>query len=65
MAKKWLGKTATFEVTINVVEEPKLPVLDEEFAKSLGISSGDMEKMRIDVQANLETRSVETYQDES
>lgn len=52
--KEVAGKTATFEVKINVVEEPKLPVLDEEFAKSLGISSGDMEKMRVEVQANLE-----------
>ena len=52
--KEVAGKTAAFEVKINVVEEPKLPVLDEEFAKSLGISSGDMEKMRVEVQANLE-----------
>ena len=52
--KEVAGKTATFEVKINVVEEPRLPVLNEEFAKSLGISSGDMEKMRVEVQANLE-----------
>ena len=52
--KEVAGKTATFEVKINVVEEPQLPELNEEFAKSLGISSGDMEKMRAEVQANLE-----------
>ena len=52
--KEVAGKTATFEVKINVIEEPKLPVLNEEFAKSLGISSGDMEKMHNEVQANLE-----------
>lgn len=52
--KEVAGKTATFEVKINVVEEPRLPVLNEEFAKSLGIPSGDMEKMHTEVQANLE-----------
>ena len=52
--KEVAGKTATFEVKINVVEEPRLPALNEEFAKSLGISSGDMEKMNAEVQANLE-----------
>jgi len=52
--KEMAGKTATFEVKINAVEEPRLPVLNEEFAKSLGISSGDMEKMHAEVQANLE-----------
>ena len=52
--KEVAGKTATFEVKINAVEEPKLPALNGEFAKSLGISSGDMEKMHAEVQANLE-----------
>jgi trigger factor len=52
--KEVAGKTATFEVKINVVEEARLPALNEEFAKSLGISSGDMEKMNAEVKANLE-----------
>jgi len=52
--KEVAGKTATFEVNINKVEEPKLPELNKEFAESLGISNGNMEKMHTEVQANLE-----------
>tara|TARA_Y100001960_G_scaffold326113_1_gene409792 strand:+ start:158 stop:1462 length:1305 start_codon:yes stop_codon:yes gene_type:complete len=52
--KEVAGKTAIFEVTINTVEEPKLPLINEEFVKSLGILSGDIEKMRMEVQVNLE-----------
>jgi trigger factor len=52
--KEVAGKTATFEVKINKVEEPKLPELNKEFAESLGISNGNMEKMHTEVQANLE-----------
>jgi len=36
------------------VEEPKLPELDAEFARSLGVGDGDTEKMMAEVRANLE-----------
>lgn len=52
--KEVAGKTATFDVKINLIEEPKLPILNGEFAKSLGISSGDMDKMYTEVKAHLE-----------
>ena len=48
------GKTATFRVTVNAVAEPKLPAVDAEFAKSLGIEDGDLDKMRAEIRANVE-----------
>jgi len=48
------GKTAQFSITIKKVEEPTLPALDAEFAKSLGVADGDLVKMRTDVRNNLE-----------
>ena len=48
------GKTATFEVTLAQVAAPKLPEVDADFAKSLGVDDGDIGKMRAEVRANLE-----------
>lgn len=48
------GKAVVFEVTVNVVEEPKLPELDAEFAKTLGVEDGDLAKMREEIRASLE-----------
>ena len=48
------GKTVSYEVTVNAVSQMKLPELDAEFAKSLGIESGDIEKMRADIQDSLQ-----------
>lgn len=48
------GKIATFEVKLNRVEAPELPEVNAEFAKSLGVADGDMQKMRDEIQANLE-----------
>ena len=53
-SKEIAGKTATFEVKLNGVEEPKLPELNADFARSLGIAEGGVEKMHGEVQANLE-----------
>jgi trigger factor len=44
----------TFEATVNAVEEPRLPELDAEFAKSLGVADGDLVKMREEIRASLE-----------
>ncbi len=52
------GKTARFELTLKSVEEPRLPALDAEFAQSLGIADGDLDKMRAEVRLNVE-REVE------
>lgn len=48
------GKTASFTVTLNQVEEPKLPPLDAKFAHTLGVTSGDIEEMREQITENLE-----------
>jgi trigger factor len=48
------GKTADFTVTVNEVAEPKLPPLDAEFAKSLGVADGDVERLKREVRENME-----------
>lgn len=48
------GKTARFEVKAGEVAAPRLPALDAEFAKQLGVADGDLAKMRAEVRANLE-----------
>ena len=48
------GKTARFEVTLKRVAAPRLPDLDAEFAKQMGIEDGDLEKLRAEVRSNVE-----------
>ena len=48
------GKTADFTVTVNEVAEPKLPPLDAEFARSLGVADGDVERLKREVRENME-----------
>ncbi|MEK6246081.1 MAG: trigger factor [Pseudomonadota bacterium] len=48
------GKTATFAIQVKQVEEPRLPGLDAEFARQLGVADGDLAKMRAEVRANVE-----------
>ena len=52
--KEVAGKRASFELTVKSVEEPQLPEVDAEFAKSLGIADGDIAKMRSEIRANVE-----------
>jgi trigger factor len=52
--KEVAGKTASFDVKLTEVRGPKLPEMDADFAKSLGIADGDIGKMRDEVKANLE-----------
>jgi trigger factor len=47
-------KTARFDVTVKEVAAPHLPEIDAEFARSLGVADGDLEKMRTEVRSNLE-----------
>ena len=53
-AKDLAGQTVQFEAVCKKVEMPKLPELDAEFARALGIKDGDLVKMREEVKANLE-----------
>jgi trigger factor len=48
------GKTATFEVKLNKLEEPVLPDVDADFARLLGVSDGDIKKLREGIQQDLE-----------
>ena len=52
------GKTADFTVTINQVAEADLPAVDSEFAKQLGVASGDVEQLKREVRQNVETEVV-------
>lgn len=53
-AQELAGKAAAFEVSVADVAAPQLPEVDAEFARSLGIADGDVQKMRAEIQANLE-----------
>jgi trigger factor len=48
------GKTAEFTITLKQLEWAHMPEVDAEFAKSLGIEDGSVEKMRDDIKVNLE-----------
>jgi trigger factor len=52
--KEVAGRKASFAMTLKKIEEPRLPELDAEFAKSLGVADGDTAKMRSEVRANVE-----------
>lgn len=48
------GQTVQFDMTVKKVEAPVLPEVDAEFAKSLGVADGDLDKMHKEVRSNLE-----------
>lgn len=47
------GQTVQFEITVKQVQAPKLPEVDAEFAKGMGIVDGDIAKMRAEIEGNL------------
>jgi len=53
-AKDLAGQTVEFTVTVKGVKAPKLPELDAEFARQMGIADGDLATMRAEVRSNLE-----------
>jgi trigger factor len=52
-AKDLAGQTVQFEITVKQVQAPKLPAVDAEFAKGMGIADGDVSKMRAEIEGNL------------
>ena len=48
------GKTAQFTVKVNQVAQPKLPQVDAEFARTLGVEDGDIARMRTEIRQNVE-----------
>lgn len=52
-AKDLAGQTVQFEITVKQVQAPRLPEIDADFAKMMGVSDGDVAKMRAEVEGNL------------
>ena len=52
--KELAGKTATFDIKLKQVGEPRLPPLDADFARALGVADGNLDTMRREVRENLE-----------
>ena len=52
-AKELAGQAVTFEINVKEVREAILPEIDAEFAKALGVESGDIVQMRAEVETNL------------
>jgi trigger factor len=48
------GKTAQFTITMKKIEWAHFPEIDGEFAKTLGVADGDLDKMRGEIKDNLE-----------
>jgi trigger factor len=48
------GKTAQFTLTVKDIEWAHIPPVDAEFAASLGVGGGSLDKMRDDIKINLE-----------
>ncbi len=53
-SKDVAGKTASFAISLKKVEAARLPEVDAEFARSLGVADGDLSQMRAEVKANVE-----------
>jgi trigger factor len=53
-AQEVAGKPVRFKVRLTAVEEPKLPEVDAEFAKSFGVADGDLESLREQVRENMQ-----------
>ena len=47
------GKQVNFTITLHKVEAPRLPELDAEFARLLGVEDGDVNKLKAEICDNL------------
>jgi len=54
------GATVAFSVTVHEVYEGKLPEIDDEFLRSLGVEDGDVERMRGEVRQSMERERDQT-----
>ena len=48
------GKKVDFDLTVNHLEKEILPDLDKEFVKEFGVVDGDIEKLKEDVERNMQ-----------
>ncbi|VAW67615.1 Cell division trigger factor [hydrothermal vent metagenome] len=53
-AENLQGKMATFDTKVITVEEPVIPEMDDEFAKSFGVEDGSIETLRSDIRQNMQ-----------
>jgi len=51
--KAMAGKSATFDINVQKIEEPQLPEVDDEFCKAYGIPEGGVESLRQAVGDNM------------
>jgi len=49
-----VGKSVHFDVEVLEVKAPRLPELDEAFARAFGVEDGSLETLKSDVRANME-----------
>jgi trigger factor len=47
------GKQVTFTIVLHNVEAPRLPEVNAEFAKTLGVEDGDVSKLKTEIRENL------------
>lgn len=59
------GKRAEFEIHVKLVEEQVFPELDDEFAVSFGVSSGNISGLAAEVRANMERELAERLKQET
>lgn len=52
------GRTADFTLTVNQIAEPKLPAVDADFARALGVEDGDVDRFKREVRENMEKEVV-------
>lgn len=52
------GKQVTFTIALHAVEAPRLPELNAEFARMLGVEDGDVNKLKAEIRDNL-SREIE------
>ncbi len=53
-SKEVAGKSASFAVKVHMVEEPRLPDLDEKLFEAFGIKEGGEESFRSEIRENME-----------
>jgi trigger factor len=53
-AQALAGKPVHFEITLKQVQQPALPPIDADFARSLGIADGNIDRMRAEIKNNLD-----------
>ncbi|NOR52372.1 MAG: trigger factor, partial [Gammaproteobacteria bacterium] len=51
--KEVASKPVQFAVTVNAVEKPNLPKLDDDFAKDMGIEDGSIDTLRAEIKTNM------------